>query len=55
MWPGIISWQEAWLAPRENDRADEARESKSTQTPKQLTLDHMSTHTKDRGHDTVGF
>lgn len=51
MWPGIISWQEARLAPRENDRAGGARKSKSTHTAQHLRQDHIHIcpHKKDKG------
>lgn len=49
MWPGIISWQEARLAPRENDRAGGARKSTSTHTAQHLRQDHICPHKKDKG------
>lgn len=45
MWPGIIARQEAWLAPRENDRADGAKENKTTPSPKQWRVECISLHT----------
>lgn len=49
MWPGIISWQEAGLAPREKDSAGEARHNKSTLSAQHLRLQHICPHKKDEG------